>query len=87
MLALVEPNHGYATMQKVEELSHGKVRIAAGTMYGAIENLAKQKLIESVQTEDKRRKVFELSETGRSVLKLEVERLQQMITVALNTNL
>ena len=87
MLALVEPNHGYATMQKVEELSHGKVRIAAGTMYGALENLAKQKLIESVQTEDKRRKVFELSETGRSVLKLEVERLQQMITVALNTKL
>lgn len=86
MLALVEPGHGYAVMQKVEELSGGKVRVAAGTMYGALENLTKQKLIEAVETEDKRRKVYELSETGRSVLKLEVERLQHMVTVATNTD-
>jgi len=35
-------------MQKAEELSGGRVRIAAGTMYGALENLLKQKLIASV---------------------------------------
>lgn len=86
MLALVEPSHGYATMQKVEELSEGKVRVAAGTMYGALENLTKQKLIQSVETEDKRRKVYQLSETGRVVLKLEVERLQHMVAVAINTD-
>lgn len=87
MLALTEPSHGYATMQKVEELSNGKVRIAAGTMYGAIENLTKQKLIEAVETEDKRRKVYQLSETGRAVLRLEVERLQHMLAVALDTKI
>jgi len=86
MLALAEAGHGYAIMQKVEELSDGKVRVAAGTMYGALENLTKQKLIEAVETEDKRRKVYQLSETGRLVLKLEVERLQHMITVALNAD-
>lgn len=36
LLALLEPLHGYAVMQKVEELSGGQVRLAAGTMYGAI---------------------------------------------------
>ena len=36
LLSLKEPSHGYAIMQKVEELSNGRVRIAAGTMYGAI---------------------------------------------------
>jgi DNA-binding PadR family transcriptional regulator len=86
MLALAEPGHGYAVMQKVEELSGGKVRVAAGTMYGALENLTKQKLIEAVETEDKRRKVYQLSETGRSVLRLEVERLQHMVTVAAKTD-
>ena len=35
LLALIEPAHGYAIMQKVEELSSGQVRLAAGTMYGA----------------------------------------------------
>ncbi|WP_369814324.1 PadR family transcriptional regulator [Lysinibacillus sp. FJAT-14745] len=38
LLALREPLHGYAMMQKIEEMSEGSVRIAAGTMYGAIEN-------------------------------------------------
>ena len=86
MLALTAPGHGYAVMQKVEELSNGKVRIAAGTMYGAIENLTRQKLIEAVETEDKRRKVYQLSEAGRLVLKLEVERLQHMVAVAHHTS-
>ena len=45
LLALKDAVHGYAIMQKAGELSGGKVRIAAGTMYGVIENLAKQKLI------------------------------------------
>lgn len=85
MLSLAEPGHGYVIMQRVEELSAGNVRIAAGTMYGAIENLTKQKLIESVPTEDKRRKVYQLSDKGRSVLKLEVERLNHLVKVAQET--
>ena len=42
LLALYEPGHGYAIMRRVEELSGGQVRLAAGTMYGAIENLLKK---------------------------------------------
>lgn len=34
LLALGEPLHVYAMMQKIEEMSAGSVRIAAGTMYG-----------------------------------------------------
>ena len=40
LLSLLEPGHGYAVMQKAEELSEGRVRIAAGTMYGALDNLS-----------------------------------------------
>lgn len=82
LVALLEPDHGYVVMQKVEELSEGKVRIAAGTMYGALENLLKQKLICVVPTDDKRRKVYKITEEGRQVLKLEAERLRHVIAVA-----
>lgn len=82
LIALREPGHGYFIMQKVEELSEGKVRIAAGTMYGAIENLQKQKLIQSVKSEDARRKVYQITSLGKEVLLLEVERLQHLVKIA-----
>jgi DNA-binding PadR family transcriptional regulator len=51
-LVLQEPAHGYVVMQKVEEMSDGDVRITAGTLYDAIENFMKHKLIERVETKD-----------------------------------
>lgn len=81
LVALKQPGHGYAIMQKVEELSNGKVRIAAGTMYGALENLTRQKLIEPVVSQDARRKMYQITTEGRQVLVLEVERLTQLISV------
>ena len=42
LLALYEPMHGYGIMHKVEELSQGRVRLAAGTLYGAINTLVRR---------------------------------------------
>ena len=39
LLSLLEPLHGYGIIQKVEKLSGGRVRLAAGTLYGAINTL------------------------------------------------
>lgn len=87
LVALLEPGHGYYIMQKVEELSKGKVRIAAGTMYGATDNLLNQKLIESVPSEDKRRKTYVITELGKEVLHSEAVRLRFLTTIADNNNL
>lgn len=81
LLALLEPAHGYLIMQKIEKLSTQQVRIAAGTLYGAIENLLKQKLIQSVKSEDKRRKVYVITKKGKEVLFLDLERMHQMIEI------
>ena len=81
LLALTEPAHGYAIMQKVEELSDGQVRLAAGTMYGAIENLMKKKLISSLPSDDPRRKIYVISELGRQVLSADYKRMLHMISV------
>ena len=81
LLALTEPAHGYVIMQKVEELSEGQVRLAAGTMYGAIENLLKKKLIVSLPSDDPRRKIYVISDLGKKVLFADYKRMLNMIAV------
>ncbi|HEM5198735.1 PadR family transcriptional regulator [Streptococcus suis] len=82
LLALLEPAHGYHIMQKVEDMSDGDVKIAAGTMYGAIENLLKLKWIYSVPSSDKRRKVYQVTATGQEIIKLETQRIQKLHHIA-----
>ena len=78
MVALVEPRHGYAIMQKVAEISGGAVKIGPGTLYGAFLTLEKEGLIVKV-SEAKRRKSYTLTPKGRIVLLLQLERLGNMI--------
>lgn len=85
LLALTEPAHGYAIMQKVEELSDGQVRLAAGTMYGAIENLLKKKLIASLHSDDPRRKMYVISDLGKRVLYADYKRMLNMIAITEKT--
>lgn len=87
LLALTEPAHGYGIMQKVEELSDGQLRLAAGTMYGAIENLLKKKLIISLHSNDLRRKVYVIFDLGKRVLYADYERMLSMIAVTEKTAL
>jgi len=84
LLALLEPAHGYLIMQKADELSDGKLRMAAGTLYGAIENLLKLKFIQSVQSKDSRRKVFIITDEGKRILRLDFERLNHLIKITEN---
>ncbi|MFA9466633.1 MAG: PadR family transcriptional regulator [Velocimicrobium sp.] len=81
LLALKSSGHGYAVMQRVEEMSEGRVRIAAGTMYGALDNLSKQKLIKPVQSEDPRRKVFKTTAEGLDLLQKETIRMEKQIAL------
>ena len=37
--------HGYGLMQSVAELSEGRVKLQAGTLYGALERLAREGLV------------------------------------------
>lgn len=81
LLAFLEPAHGYIAMQKVEELSNYQVKIAAGTMYGAIDNLLKQEMITTVPSNDKRRKTYVITEKGKEVLRLDWERMKHLIHI------
>ncbi|MDD5371631.1 MAG: PadR family transcriptional regulator, partial [Anaerolineaceae bacterium] len=67
MLALAEPSHGYAIMQKVEVMSQGSVKMGPGTLYGVLANLEREALIRK-NKEEERRKYYELTPKGKLVL-------------------
>ena len=79
LLSLIRPRHGYGIMQLTEELSGGRVHLAAGTLYGALNALsAKGWIIQLPSDEDSRRKEYRLTEKGLKVLRAEVERLREL---------
>ncbi len=80
LLALREPLHGYAVMQRIERMSKGTVILAAGTLYGAIENLNKHGWIEPVG-ESGRSKVYMITAEGRTILKMEQTRLLHILSL------
>ena len=77
MLTLVKPLHGYAVMQKIEEISNGTVKVGPGTLYGAFTSLEKEELIVKVK-EEERRKSYVLTPKGKKVLMNQIKRLEMM---------
>ena len=85
LLALNEPTHGYVLMQKVEELSDGQVRLAAGTLYGALENLLSKGYIRSIPSDDIRRKVYALTQAGQEILHADYQRMSHLLYITKQT--
>ena len=80
LLSLVKARHGYGIMQMAEQLSGGRIRLAAGTLYGALTALCDKgwiRLLPSV--EDSRKKEYILTPKGREVLEAELERLRELV--------
>mgnify|MGYP001272978694 CR=1 FL=1 len=74
--------HGYAMMQDVEQMSNGRVKIGAGTLYTALSTLQKKGLIDFAQeadSADSRRKLYAITDKGRNVLKGEMVRLEELL--------
>ena len=79
LLSLVAPRHGYGIMQLTEELSGGRVHLAAGTLYGALNALcAKGWIIQLPSEDESRRKAYHLTRKGFQVLENEVARLKEL---------
>lgn len=80
LLSLVTPRHGYGIMQEAERMSSGRVKLAAGTLYGAINGLLDRGWIRAVPgADDSRRKDYVLTEAGREALVNELDRLKELV--------
>lgn len=79
LLSLYEPRHGYGIMQMAQQLSGGRVRLAAGTLYGALNSLCEKGWIELLSPTGDRKKEYKLTQAGLDVLKSEIARLRQLV--------
>jgi len=80
LLSLHTPLHGYGIMQNVEALSNGRVRLAAGTLYGAISSMLEKGWIKALPGEaSSRKKEYEITESGKLIAKNEIARLRELV--------
>lgn len=88
-----EDRHGYGIMKDVEARTEGRIRLAPGTLYGAIKRLKAQGLLaetgERVDPDltDERRRYYSLTGSGRRVLRAEAARVADLARQAAAKNL
>jgi DNA-binding PadR family transcriptional regulator len=83
-----EARHGYAIIKEVEALSRGKLRLSTGTLYGVLKRLLEQGWIvpqdipdDEPATPGKPRRVYRLTEQGRTMLAAEIQRLERLASL------
>ena len=80
LLSLYQPLHGYGIMQKTQEFSGGRVRLAAGTLYGALNALLEKGWIEALPVEaGSRKKEYHITAAGKAAVEAELARLEELV--------
>lgn len=85
LLSLADhPRHGYALIKDIEALSHARVRLSTGTLYGALRRLLEDAWIEPFEQDDTSRdkQAYKLTPAGRRRLQLELDRMKQLTRAA-----
>jgi DNA-binding PadR family transcriptional regulator len=80
LLALHESMHGYGIMQCAGEMSHGRVTIGPGTLYGALTTLVEKGWIVPLDNDaGDRKKQYVITDTGRVVVRAELARIEELL--------
>ena len=80
-----EAMHGYGIIGEVARLSEGRLSMRPGTLYGALDRLGDEGLIETDREEvvdGRLRRYYRLTDAGGGALAAEVERLRRNVTAA-----
>jgi DNA-binding PadR family transcriptional regulator len=80
------PLHGYAIIKRAEEQSGGRVRLAVGTLYGALDRLARTGMI-AVDREEtvggRPRRYFRITEDGAEAVTEEAKRMARAARIVI----
>jgi PadR family transcriptional regulator, regulatory protein PadR len=79
------PRHGYGIVGEVVDLSHGRVKLKIGSLYGVLDRLADEGLIEPDREEPhngRLRRYYRLTRDGRAALAEEAELRAATVRVA-----
>ncbi|MFC9226045.1 PadR family transcriptional regulator [Streptomyces hygroscopicus] len=80
------PLHGYGIIKAAERATDGRLRIAVGTLYGALERLERAGLLAAGHEEivdGRARRYYRLTEDGAEALGREALRMQQAAAVVI----
>lgn len=82
------PAHGYAIAQEVERETAGRIRMGPGTLYGSLQRMRDEELIEESPNpgeegvHSERRRYYRLTGWGAAVLRAETARLRRAVELA-----
>ena len=89
LLALSEgERHGYALKREILARTHGKLNLASGALYGSINKMLDQGLIEESDErpdphlDDERRRYYRITPLGLRAAQAEAARLRQLVRLA-----
>src|SRR5271165_6946868 len=74
------PLHGYAIIKRAEEMSGGRVRLATGTLYTALDRLTGEGYVRLVSDEivnGRVRRSYGLTDAGSAALRAEAQRMAE----------
>jgi PadR family transcriptional regulator, regulatory protein PadR len=82
------PLHGYAIIKRAEQMSHGRVRLATGTLYTALDRLAAEGYVQLVSEEivsGRARRSYGLTDAGSAALRTEATRMADAASLVIRT--
>jgi PadR family transcriptional regulator, regulatory protein PadR len=80
------PLHGYAIIKRTEELSAGRMRLATGTLYTALDRLTAEGYLTQVSQEvvnGRTRRSYALTPSGTAALQAEAQRMAAAAAVVI----
>ena len=80
LLSIQTPLHGYGIMQNIDTLSAGRVKLAAGTLYGALNTMLEKGWITALdEVKDSRKKEYQITPLGIVIVQMEMRRLTELL--------
>ena len=80
-----QPRHGYGLVTEVATMTDGRVRLRAGTLYGALDRLVTQGLLEPDRDEvdnGRLRRYYRLTDAGAAAVRAEADRMAAAVRLA-----
>jgi len=77
----LEPSHGWAIAQRIQQMSNDQLRVGQSALYPALHKLEQQGLIEAEwasSDNNRRAKYYNLTSAGRKALKAETVRWERL---------
>jgi len=81
LLSLKVPLHGYGIIKHVEEMTEGRLVLGSGTIYGTLTKMQRDGII-VVYADEKRKKIYEVTDIGKELMRREITRLKELHTNA-----